>query len=189
LTNPENFTKTQLVGIELHNEFSIKIPRDEVENIAKMIKSQVLAYDKEALFEICGSYRRGRDLCGDIDIVLGTNDTNLLYKVVENCPFITHTFSLSGHKFIGVGKAHDLHRRIDMYSVKPHEYLFALLYFTGSANYNRLLRSAAAKKGLHLSNTSLTYQNTNKLALSPNNENDIIHFLNFPILALEERDI
>lgn len=189
LTHPEEFTKTQLVGIELYNEFSIKIPRDEVEDIAQVIKNQVLSYDKEALFEICGSYRRGRELCGDVDIVLGTNDSNLLYKVIENCAFITHIFSLSGHKFIGVGKAHDLHRRIDIYSVRPHEFWFSILYFTGSANYNRLLRSAAAKKGLHLSNTSLTYQSNNKLALSPNNENDIIHFLNFPILTLEERDI
>ncbi|OMJ92003.1 hypothetical protein SteCoe_5320 [Stentor coeruleus] len=126
IINPGEFTKTQLIGIELHNEFSSKISRDEVENISQTIKSQVFAYDKEAFFEICGSYRRGRELCGDVDIVIGTNDTDLLYKVVENCSIITHVLSLSGHKFIGVGKIQDLHRRIDIYCVKPNEFWFAV---------------------------------------------------------------
>lgn len=187
--HPESFTRTQLISIQLHSDFQIKIPRAEVKEIADSIISTLKTIDNSAKYEICGSYRRQREYCGDVDIVIGTSTGQLLPLLVESCPIVTHTFSLSVQKFIGVFKLHDYHRRVDIYCCKPEEYWFAILYFTGSSNYNRMLRLSAGKNNLHLSNTSLFDLRTNQSVISPEHEDDIIKFLGFPILSLKDRDI
>ena len=122
ITNPSEFTQAQLMGIQLHEEFKQKIHREEVNEIFAIMFNQIIQFDKDAKIEICGSYRRGRDLCGDVDIVLATIIPDLLISVIDSCDIITHTFSLTTHKFIGVCKIKELHRRIDIYVCKPQEY-------------------------------------------------------------------
>lgn len=187
--HPEEFTKTQLVSIQLHSDLEIKIPRNEVKELADLVMSNLEAFDKSAKYEICGSYRREREFCSDIDIVVSTANSQLLPSLIESCQLITHTFSLSSHKFLGVCKLNSYYRRIDIYCCKPEEHWFAILYFTGSSNYNRMLRQAAGKSNLHLSNTSLVDLRTGQSVISPKSEEDIISFLGFPILTLKARDI
>ena len=52
-----------------------------------------------------------------------------------------------------------------------------------------MLRLAANKNGLHLSNTGLTDAANGTELLIPTCEEDIISYLGFPILSLKERDI
>lgn len=52
-----------------------------------------------------------------------------------------------------------------------------------------MLRQAAGKSNLHLSNTSLFDLRTGQAVISPNSEEDIIKFLGFPVLTLKARDI
>lgn len=187
--NPGFFNETQKTAIQLHNEIQLKIPRNEVREIADFVIKSLTSIDKNAKSEVCGSYRRQRELCGDVDLVISTETDNLLSHLVQTCPIITHIFSLSNHKFIGVCKLKTLHRRLDIYCCKPSEFWFAVLYFTGSSNYNRLLRAAAGKSSLHLSNTNLTDLRSGRSVLEAKSEEDIIAFLGFPILSLQERDI
>lgn len=51
-------------------------------------------------------------------------------------------------------RAH-LHRRIDLKVYPREQYPFAVVYFTGSAYFNRSIRLYCQKKGLTLSDTSL----------------------------------
>jgi DNA polymerase lambda len=48
-----------------------------------------------------------------------------------------------------------IHHRIDIKYYPIHEYAFALLYFTGSGQFNRNLRIHAIKIGLQLSDTGV----------------------------------
>ena len=58
--------------------------------------------------------------------------------------------------------AKSLHRRIDI-KVYPHDqYAFALLYFTGSGNFNIRMRTNALKQGYSLSDFGLTPLNKGK---------------------------
>ena len=187
--HPESFTETQRTSIDLFTDLQQKIPREEVKEISDIIREKVKSLDPEAEFEVCGSYRRGRELCGDVDIVIATSVRDLLIELVQKTGVFTHTFSLSSHKFMGLGKAREVYRRIDVYVCSPREFWFAVLYFTGSANYNRMLRMAAMKKGLHLSNTDMHEVANGKAPVAPKCEEDIIEFLGFPRISLQERDV
>jgi DNA polymerase/3'-5' exonuclease PolX len=65
-----------------------------------------------------------------------------------------------------------------------------LLYFTGSFEYNRLLRTEAARKGYVLGNEGVHVRKTGKkVNLGAKTEEDIVRWLGMPVLSMEERDI
>lgn len=121
----------------------------------------------------CGSYRRGKPDCGDIDILItepGSNNCagilSQLLDILKKKGFITDDLAVS-HKspededqremYSGVCKlqGYQFHRRIDI-KVYPHEcYPFALLYFTGNDYFNRSMRYYAHKNGFTLSDRAL----------------------------------
>lgn len=170
-------TYAQAVGVKYYDEFQLRIPREEMERICGKVKSVVLNEIDESFYvEICGSYRRGKADCGDIDIIITHNKTtalkNLLPTLIPKLhahKVLTHDFvSLEedSDKYMGVCQAspEEPHRRIDILTVLPAEWPFALLYFTGSGHFNRSMRFWAGKRGYSLSQHGLrvNYGNDNK---------------------------
>jgi DNA polymerase lambda len=99
-----------------------------------------------------GSYRRGKETCGDIDILITRKDgyaektlLQLLVNELEKRKFITDHITTpknyEGHNsvnYMGVCIFEDnLHHRIDFKHYPVDQYAFALLYFTGSDLFNR----------------------------------------------------
>ena len=85
---------------------------------------------------------------------------------MHNEQFLTHdlTFQKDGNqkKYLGVcklpnqpGSQNTKHRRLDIIVVPPTEKATAMLYFTGSAHFNRSMRLMATKKGMSLSEHAL----------------------------------
>ncbi|KAF8819144.1 hypothetical protein IE077_001577 [Cardiosporidium cionae] len=66
-------TVTQCIGLKYYEDFNEKIPRNEIDSIFATVRSQLheFPFCKNILDSfVCGSYRRGKNLCGDIDILL-----------------------------------------------------------------------------------------------------------------------
>lgn len=53
-----------------NRRFDLRIPREEVTQFEKIIRRVLHDLDPELIFEICGSYRRGKATCGDIDVLV-----------------------------------------------------------------------------------------------------------------------
>lgn len=190
----EYFTDIQLAALEISDDLFQRIPREEVAILGKIIRDQLIMIEPKADMTVTGSYRRGRELCGDIDIVIGTKHKDkllaFLITSLKAIGLMTHIFMNSHEKFTGVVKLEDKpHRQLDLYVCNLDETPYAVLYFTGSKNYNRLLRLEADKKGYHLSNTGLYNRSTGQKLINASCENDIIRFLGFPVLSLKERDV
>ncbi|CAG9313653.1 unnamed protein product [Blepharisma stoltei] len=191
--NPEYFTDNEKVAIDLYDELKFKVPRDEIEEIANIVKEKLKAIDEDAEMEICGSYRRGRELIDDIDVVIASDKTNTLTNLIvelERSGLTKYSFTNAKHKYMGIVKLGDKpHRRFDIFLCTHEEYPFAILYFTGSMDYNILLRSEAKKRGLRLSNTGLWRLSNGKTVVKAKTEDDIIRYLGFEVVSLKERDI
>eukprot|EP00923_Selenidium_pygospionis_P046914 GHVN01080986.1.p1 GENE.GHVN01080986.1~~GHVN01080986.1.p1 ORF type:complete len:876 (-),score=240.63 GHVN01080986.1:152-2779(-) len=68
--------ENQKVGLKHFEEFNQRIPRDEVTEIGNRVMRAVnsLFAPNEIEAQICGSYRRGKSSCGDVDILLARRD-------------------------------------------------------------------------------------------------------------------
>lgn len=60
----------QRVGVKYYEDFLDRMSRKEVEEIAGIVKEAVLERFPKANITIMGSYRRGKDTCGDIDVLI-----------------------------------------------------------------------------------------------------------------------
>ena len=97
-------------------------------------------------------------------MVLGGLFDKLISKLHKE-EFLTHDLTLqkdgNQKKYLGVCKLKTTngekskHRRLDIIVVPPKEKATALMYFTGSAHFNRSMRLLATKKEMALSEHSL----------------------------------
>lgn len=106
-----SLTRVQQIGVKYYDEFLVKIPRAEVEAINAVIvrhARRVLSVGvgdhgtpRDVECVIVGGYRRGKEHCGDVDVILSHRDDaktlDLVVDVVRSLEaegWITHTLSL-----------------------------------------------------------------------------------------------
>lgn len=160
--NRDKLNRVQRIGLDLYADLTTKIPRAEVAEIFAVVKECACRIDPGLVLEVCGSYRRGKPACGDIDILISHPNGHghegvlpLLVQALTASGFMTHALTTPeesdmGHgKFMGTCRLSDradaLHRRLDLIVTPWVEWGPALLYFTGSAHFNRSMRLLASE--------------------------------------------
>ena len=200
ITNDKtNSTQHIDIGLIYYDDFKQRIPRKEVTAMATVIKKTLNTIDTNLIFDVCGSYRRGKDTCGDIDILI-SNPTmkriaskKYLSKVVTKLTsigFIIDSLTDKGEKkYMGVCKLSDSlpARRIDIRVFDIGSYYAAMLYFTGSKNFNVIVRQKALDIGFSLNEYGLTNTETKK-KVELKSEEELFKLLNIPYLKPTERD-
>lgn len=77
----------QKIGLKYYEDIKQRIPRNEVTLMLERIRStafKLFEKNKATLqIEACGSYRRGKQSCGDIDILLTKTDGSSIKGIVE----------------------------------------------------------------------------------------------------------
>ena len=188
------------VGLTYYNDFKERMPRKEIEKIEKIFGKYLKQMNKDLVYQICGSYRRGCKDSGDVDIII-TNPNikgniqkyKYLTSIVNLCKltgFIIDDLTNMGEKkYMGVCRLSNKSkaRRIDIRCFNKDEYPAALLYFTGSKNFNVLVRQKANGLGYSLNEYGLKNKNTNNLR-SLNSEEELFEILKIPYLKPNERD-
>lgn len=214
LENKANLNKQQRIGLKNFDDFQERMPREEAAQIESKVKQAVFNLLPDAEAVACGSYRRGKSNCGDVDVLVthadGTSHCGLLPKIVTLLKadgFLTDDLiSLEDkeyrehQKYMGVCKLPGInskHRRLDIIVIPYKEYACALLYFTGSAHFNRSMRLLARKMNMHLSehslNAGVTRQGQETLnegtPLDTPTEESVFKHLGLPYRRPEERDL
>lgn len=158
----------------------------------------------------CGSYRRGKESCGDVDVLItrkdGKRDHNFMNSLVMNLEKVLLTDNLvvpktgshGSETYMGVGRVEGgIHRRIDLKYYPREQFGYAVLYFTGSDHFNRSMRLYAQKKGYSLSDHGI-YPNLRgtrnreiwKGELIPcYSEKDVFNFLGLTYRNPEDRSL
>ncbi|KAL1227967.1 DNA polymerase lambda [Trichinella spiralis] len=203
-------TGQEHIGFKYREEILLKIPRPEVEEIAKMVIDAAYKINNNFVCDICGSYRRGEEECGDVDILIthpdGKSYLNIVYQLVtvlKDSGFLTDSLTdinWNSSKYMGVCQlksGSNLHRRIDIIAVPPAEYATALLYLTGSAEFVRGVYGKAKSMQMKLNQHGL-WINVNRAngrvidrgkRMAVNSEHDIFQILNIEYRAPSERRI
>lgn len=100
-----SLTDLQLFGLKHYEDLKIRIPRDEVERIGGYVRTIAQKIDQNSIVSISGSYRRGAETSGDIDILLSHLESkNILEKLVKKLKkkdLIQNVLSLGDVKFMG----------------------------------------------------------------------------------------
>ena len=196
-----------LVGLEFYDDLLERIPRDEMNKFNKIFTKKVKEIDSNLNLIIAGSYRRGAVSSGDIDILLSHNNIktaedlknnenymNTFLEKIKN--MIVGNLSLGDTKFMGVIKFTPINkaRRIDIRYLPMESYYTALLYFTGSGNFNILMRNQAIDKGYKLSEYHLykVTKEDGKVIEKPvkvNSEKQIFDIIKMEYLEPEDREM
>ncbi len=60
----------QKIGLQYLEEFEQRIPREEMDKLETVVTEAAKELDQKYIVTVCGSYRRGAESSGDIDILL-----------------------------------------------------------------------------------------------------------------------
>jgi len=168
-----------IIGIKYYEDFNKRIPRPEIDEF-KIIFDKVFS-ELKLIYEICGSYRRGKKDCGDIDILVTSHKSrsNLMKKILLGLNEIMIDDAMltpnANKKFMGSCKLKNgIARRLDIRIIDYKSYYTALMYFTGSMEYNIKIRNIAIEKGYFLNEYGLFL---NKIPMEINSEKDICDIL------------
>ena len=149
---PGLLNATQKIGLRYYEDGCLRIPRAEIVEHEKQLSESVASNGKSLKWTIAGSYRRGAETSGDIDVLFSYNprydlddaldEFKSTIKAMTRAGYIIDTLACGEKKWMGYVRLRpDLPaRRLDMMIVSPEEYPFAILYFTGSDKFNMAMR-------------------------------------------------
>jgi DNA polymerase/3'-5' exonuclease PolX len=192
---PELLNDKQKIGLKYYDDMIQRIPMYEGKKHYDIINKTFNKTYKDIEFELVGSYRRQNSDMGDIDILIKNRpDLELKNLITElkSSGYIIETLANGKNKFMGLCKlSPELPaRRIDILIADPSYYYYALLYFTGSYQFNIYMRRIALQKNLSLSEYGLKdkkgkiIDTTDKIK----SEKDIFDYLEIPYVLPEKRD-
>jgi len=144
--------KNILKSIERYRKRSTRI----LYSTAEPVVSEVLAYLRrmEGLEHItaAGSYRRGKETVGDIDILATATRPEEIVAAFVRMPIVEEVLSRGPTKASVIVQETI---QVDLRIVEHRSYGTVLQYFTGSKEHNVLLRQLALDRGYSLSEYSL----------------------------------
>lgn len=203
-TNSERIKKIKVsntikLGIKYYNKLKLNIPRQEITKTLDFLLKEISILDDTIIIQICGSYRRQKLTSSDIDLLVTTptiltenleEEKLVIQKIVKKLHdvrfLIDDITSDSTNKYMGFCKYDKLPiRRIDIRFIPFLSWYPALLYFTGSKEFNQILRNKAKKLGYKLNEYGL-YKGTKNIYVE--SEEEIFQILDEKYLEPQERN-
>ncbi|KAM4635939.1 DNA polymerase lambda [Discoglossus pictus] len=206
-----NLTSQQAIGLKYYDDFLDRMPREEAGKIEETVREVAQSINPGLMSVACGSYRRGKQTCGDVDVLVthpdGKSHRGIFSKLIDGLKqrgfltddLVSHEENGNQKKYMGVcclpGPGQK-HRRLDIIVVPHGEFACAMMYFTGSAHFNRSMRALAKTKGMSLSEHSLnkdvvrngTVKVSSGQPLQTPTEKDVFETLGLPFREPHERD-
>jgi NAD-dependent DNA ligase len=189
----------QKVGLKYYEDILKRIPRTEVQEYETIFDAdfkKVTNSDPASRMEIVGSFRRGAETSGDIDVIITSDTPDVFKKFIDELikeKIILEVLSRGSTKCLVIAKipSSNTARRIDFLYTTPKEYPFSILYFTGSKIFNTVMRHEALKLGLSMNEHGLYKmegkKKGEKVDVLFKNEKDIFDYLNLEYKTPIER--
>ena len=195
--NQDKLNDVQKVGVKYYEDVLKRIPRCEIQQFAHIFDTVFKNVStSNSQFEIVGSYRRGSEVSGDIDLIITSESPKVFIDFINSLisqKIILEVLSRGPTKCLVIAKipCSNTSRRIDFLYTNPEEYPFSVLYFTGSKIFNTVMRGHALSIGLTMNEHGLYKMEAKKKGEKVShifkNEKDIFDYLNLEYKAPNER--
>lgn len=158
LVDPTLLNDKQKIGLHYYEDILKRIPRAEMEQHEKLLLGALVPGMRGT---VVGSYRRGLESSGDVDVLItmeGLTDeerTAAFHEyigVLKTSGYMVEVLSEGGQKCLSVVRLPGgaVCRRLDLLVIPVEQFPFALLYFTGSGDFNVAFRKHALSLGYTL---------------------------------------
>jgi DNA polymerase/3'-5' exonuclease PolX len=185
-------THLQKIGIMHFDDLHKPIARDTVARISDNI-IRIITNESVICSTIAGSYRRGDAVCNDIDILVAIsseNDVNEFMDTMHNKLRADHSFvdtASNGEQKITILWRYAWVVSVDIIVIPRINYYAALMYFTGSREYNIYLRKLCAQYDYSLNQYGLYDKLRDNAFIPLQNEEHIFKILDIPWVAPNAR--
>ena len=200
----DELTHHQILGLKYFHDLEKRIPHSEINDIQIYLQNIIKNIDSGLSFIICGSYRRLMKTSGDIDILIYHENINtieeandieylqILIKILSQNGFLLDHLTIKGNtKYMGMFRyMNNPARRIDIRFIAKDCLGSAMLYFTGSGEFNKNMRTFALKNGYTINEYGIYKLNKDKTKgakIVANTEQDIFRILGLKYIEPKNR--
>ncbi len=180
--------KTQqsiLDGMSIAEQAGRRLLLDQADDLVSRLRSHMSKCQQVQRFEFAGSYRRGKETIGDIDILAVSDQADAVMQHFVSFESTQETLARGPTKSsIRVLNAF----QVDLRVVEASSWGAALQYFTGSKEHNVVLRGLAKKLGLRLNEYGVHPIDDETRAMAGADEAEVYQSLGLPYIPPEFRE-
>jgi DNA polymerase (family 10) len=136
-----------LAGLAIAETAQLRMPWAKADEIAAAIREHMQKLDEIEELEFAGSYRRGKETVGDLDLLVVAASSQKVMEHFGKLPFIGSVI-VQGDTKMSIRT--DTGMQVDLRVVDRPAFGAALQYFTGSKDHNVVLRGMAKDRGLKI---------------------------------------
>lgn len=180
--------KTQaaiLQNMEIAEKATQRLLMDRADVLVTRIKTYMQSCDAIQKMEFAGSYRRGKETVGDLDLLVTSSSPNEVMDHFSKLPIIMEIIQRGDTK-MSVRVTDSF--QVDLRVVDESSWGAALQYFTGSKEHNVHIRGLAKAQGLKINEYGVYKLDDETQPVAGKNEEEIYHLLGLPWVPPELRE-
>ena len=178
--------QTILEGMAIAAAANQRILWAEADAIAAEIREHLSSCQSIEELEFAGSYRRGRETVGDLDILTVSEDYREVMDCLAELPTLA-TVLVRGESKMSVRLDSGL--QIDLRVVPAESFGAALQYFTGSKDHNVIVRGMARQRGMKINEYGVYRMEDNSQEyVAGRTEEEVYGALDLPLFPPEMRE-
>jgi len=175
-----------LQGIAIADAANQRIYWCDADKIAGELRSHMSTCDAIDQFDFAGSYRRGKETVGDLDMLVVSSNSEQVMDHFASFPRVQEIIA-RGETKMSVRLKTSF--QIDLRVVSEDSFGAAYQYFTGSQAHNVQLRGLARKRGLKINEYGLfQVGEEGDVYIAGKTEEDLYAALDLPLFAPELRE-
>jgi DNA polymerase (family 10) len=175
-----------LKNMAVAEQASIRLTWAKADEVVQSLREHLHTCKSVEQLEFAGSYRRGRETVGDLDMLVVAKKPDEVMDRLAQYGAVAEILARGETKMsvrLGTGL------QVDLRVVPAESFGAALQYFTGAKDHNVRLRGMAKDKGLKINEYGVyRVQGEKETYIAGRTERDVYATLNLPVFAPELRE-
>lgn len=180
--------KTQqsiLQNMQIAEKAAQRLMIDQADYLVERLRKHMQECTSVQQLDFAGSYRRGKETIGDLDLLVISRDVNSVMDHFAAFPLIQEIIQRGDTK-MSVRVTDSF--QVDLRVVAEESWGAALQYFTGSKEHNVRIRGMAKAKGMKINEYGVFDASDETKVLAGSNERDIYALVGMPWVPPEMRE-